>query len=68
MAEKVTYAPRLPLAAFTVILARAAMVGAVVSRTVIVNVAVAVRPPESVAQHVTVVVPSGYIAPELWLQ
>src|SRR5215208_1687644 len=45
----------------------ARIVGAVVSRTVTVNVPVVVAPLLSVAVAVTVVVPMGNVLPEAWL-
>ena len=60
---KVTAAP-LALVAATVMLGGTLMMGAVVSRTVTVKLALPVLPAASVALAVTVVVPSGKIEPD----
>jgi len=63
LAVNVTVAPD-ALVASTILLAGNESDGAVVSRTVTVNVALPVFPEESVAVHITVVVPSGNVEPE----
>ena len=63
LAVNVTVAPD-ALVASTTLLAGNESDGAVVSRTVTVNVALPAFPEESVAVHVTVVVPSGNVEPE----
>lgn len=63
VAVKVTVAPD-ALVASTTLFAGKESAGAVVSRTVTVNVALPVLPEESVAVHVTVVEPSGKVDPE----
>ena len=53
-----------PLVASTVTSAGGVTTGAVVSVTVTVKVAVPVLPCASVAEHVTVVTPTGNVSPE----
>jgi hypothetical protein len=67
VAVKVTTLPE-ELVASSVMLDGSVRTGAVVSRTVIVKLAVPVLPDESVAEHATVVVPSGKVEPEAGVQ